>query len=221
MIYSEDEREIGVWTDGKPLYQKTAFVTPGNTISMVGLSLKYAQCYSITTSSVIIPVPYNDGSYICWWMSSDAIRFATGRSDISQYVITYQYTKDSDFPGSGKWTPQGVPAVHYSENEQVVGTWVDGRAVYEKTITFNSPISGSVSITHNISNLDTVISANGAVHDNWDPATWIPHPRIASDGNNIGISNISNTTIVFYVPTVFSNRIHKGHIIIRYTKTTD
>lgn len=135
VIYSEDEREIGVWTDGKPLYQKTAFVTPGNTISTVGLSLKHAQCYSISTSGGIIPVPYNDGSYICWWMSSDAIRFATGRSDISQYVITYQYTKDSDFAGSGKWTPQGVPAHHYSTDEHVIGTWVDGSTLYERTYT--------------------------------------------------------------------------------------
>ena len=49
--------------------------------------------------------------------------------------ITIQYTKTTDQPGSGTWTPQGVPAVHYSTDEQVVGTWTDGSTIYEKTIT--------------------------------------------------------------------------------------
>ena len=142
IIYSEEEREIGVWTDGKPLYQKTAFVTPGNTISMVGLSLKYGQCYSINTSGGIASVPYNDGSYTVWWMSNDAIRFAT-QHNISQYVITYQYTKDSDQPGSGQWTPQGVPAVHYSTDEHVVGTWIDGSTIYERTVEIINSFSSS------------------------------------------------------------------------------
>ena len=49
-------------------------------------------------------------------------------------VFTLIYTKTTDTAGSGQWTPQGVPAHHYSEDEQVVGTWIDGSTVYEKVI---------------------------------------------------------------------------------------
>lgn len=169
-IYSENEREIGVWTDGKPLYQKTTFVTPGNTISMVGLSLKHGQCYSINTSGGIASVPYNDGLYTVWWMSNDAIRFATQRNnDISQYVITYQYTKDSDSPGSGQWTPQGVPTVHYSTEEQIVGTWVDGSTMYEKTYVgtignYDSSIDGYlISTDIDVTTIKELINIDGSL----------------------------------------------------------
>ena len=47
-------------------------------------------------------------------------------------ILTIWYTKDSDTAGSGSWTPSGVPAVHYSTDEQVVGTWIDGRTIYQK-----------------------------------------------------------------------------------------
>ena len=30
VIYSEDEREIGVWVDGKPLYEKTFYLASGS-----------------------------------------------------------------------------------------------------------------------------------------------------------------------------------------------
>jgi hypothetical protein len=52
-----------------------------------------------------------------------------------------QYTKTTDAPGSGTWTPQGVPAVHYSTDEKVVGTWIDGSTIYEITDEFTSAIT--------------------------------------------------------------------------------
>lgn len=243
VMYSTKERVIGVWTNGKPLYERClqaeeSVVVYGDrdqSFPVSGITNKYVNeilptldkitkaeliCNNENTYYYNYPIGFLHGNGQFKRIDSPNVAWIGSRIIGGSYLVL-QYTKTTDGAGSGQWTPQGVPACHYSEDEQVVGTWVDGKPIYEKTITFNSPISGSVSIAHNISNLDTVISANGAVHDNWDPATWIPHPRIASDGNNIGISNISSTTIVFYVPTIFSNRIHKGHIIIRYTKTTD
>lgn len=216
IIYSEDEREIGVWTDGKPLYQKTTFITPGNTISMVGLSLKHAQCYSINTSGTIIPVPYNDGSYICWWMSSDAIRFATGRSDISQYIITYQYTKSTDSPGSGQWTPQGVPACHYSTEEQIVGTWVDGSTLYEKTIV-------TPTINNTIINIDLGFAIGMGIIVHGYYLLNDSSGSMISANQWFASNNFSWTHIELNTHTLKCNLtgyIGIGYITIRYTKTT-
>ena len=219
IIYSEEEREIGVWTDGKPLYQKTAFVTPENTISMVGLSLKYGQCYSINTSGGIASVPYNDGSYTVWWMSNDTIRFAT-QHNISQYVITYQYTKDSDSPGSGQWTPQGVPAVHYDGDEKVMGTWF-GETLYEKSYHVSS-----LSTTYQVID-SNITSSNAKIRD-----CKIGGYKIGGGYNNAQYANGFVSSSIFSRVILAADGVRVGmegsfqepitdfDFTIRYTKTT-
>ena len=48
------------------------------------------------------------------------------------------------------FAPNGVPAVHYSTEEQVVGEWIDGSTLYEKTYSVSSLSSSSVLIDSNI-----------------------------------------------------------------------
>jgi len=148
VIYSEIEREIGVWADGKPLYEKTIynaggvtgnFTIPHNILNIdrvVGytgtvkdtaystyghiwvlprMSAPYLGVDNVTSTNIAVVNPSDFGTRLVDW------------------YIAIQYTKTTDFAGSGTWTPQGVPAVHYSENEQVVGTWFDGSTLYEKT----------------------------------------------------------------------------------------
>lgn len=148
VIYSEEEREIGVWTDGRPLYQKTwnFNAISGSTAS---LSLGIANineiniCPDGSNINKDIPLPYvhsNTQNIIgCF--------FVIGTEDttlelrIGQYMVGYvnsvcltaRYTKTTDTPGSGTWTPQGVPTVHYSTDEHVIGTWIDGSTLYEKS----------------------------------------------------------------------------------------
>lgn len=146
IIYSEEEREIGVWTDGKPLYEKTfkvdnisidtshateiADLTTLNVETWVGVvnSVGYIHAYDITVNENRLSIGYKPTSK----------KLVASQSYTQQYttvdiITTIRYTKTIDTPGSGKWTPQGVPAVHYSTEEQVVGTWADGSTLYEKT----------------------------------------------------------------------------------------
>ena len=68
------------------------------------------------------------------YISNNELKLQTPRSsDATVNYITLRYTKTTDAPGSGKWTPQGVPAIHYSENEAVVGTWINGKTLYART----------------------------------------------------------------------------------------
>ena len=72
VIYSLEEREIGVWTDGKPLYQKTYIYTPSAPLSVASLSIDKIidmRAISYQTSGVaVIAVPYG-------WDSSDRALF--------------------------------------------------------------------------------------------------------------------------------------------------
>lgn len=51
----------------------------------------------------------------------------------------------------------------YSISEQPVGTWVDGKTIYRKTVAFGAlPNATSKRVAHNISNLDYVVKIEGS-----------------------------------------------------------
>jgi hypothetical protein len=182
VIYSEEEREIGVWTDGKPLYQKTVIIT-NITITLddgysydisswnVDTIVKNPEGFvTISNETDLRTVPFGVlGEYATDITSTrSAVKFSRkgGSLPCNRVVFTLTYTKTTDTAGSGQWTPQGVPAHHYSENEQVVGTWIDGSTIYEKTFDLSS-----VSLTN---------------------ATW-SNNVLGTSGSNIKIRKFSGT----------------------------
>lgn len=188
VIYSSEEREIGVWKDGKPLYQKTYNATFTNIasdtpqtvadISSIGIDTLVTLDGSCAYTTEGFTFSSNLGGYfICYAYPTSNLTFSqtmtrqtTGRT----YVVeaTLYYTKTTDTAGSGQWTPQGVPAHHYSTDEQVVGTWIDGSTLYEKTfdlsnVTFtdnawNSDILGTESSGILIRKFDGYFSLSGS-----------------------------------------------------------
>ena len=136
VIYSEEEHEIGVWTDGKPLYEKTYYSDSPITVShnsWSGTGITITNVALIAFCSAVAA----DGSYqssLLAYISNNELKLQTPRS--SQTTVNYvtiRYTKTTDTSGSGKWTPQGVPTIHYSENEVVAGTWINGKTLYART----------------------------------------------------------------------------------------
>lgn len=117
--------------------------------------------------------------------------------------------------------------VRYSETEKVVGKWIDGTPVYEKTVYYAGGVSGTLLIPHGITNLNRVITVNGSCHDigysqggqQLDVGDMMI-PRVAADGYNIGIVKIDSTNITMLIPNIFSTRITNIYIILRYTKTS-
>lgn len=151
-IYSTEEREIGVWTDGKPLYQKTISfgVLPNNTTKSVehgvsNISTKFiANAFSKNSNNLTIPIPYataptTDQAQIYIDNTYINIKTPTNMAGYTDTYITINYTKTTDTPGSGKYVPSGAPAVHYSTDEQIIGTWIDGSTLYEKTYEITTP----------------------------------------------------------------------------------
>ena len=149
VIYSLDEREIGVYADGKPLYQKTLKAENVTISDSTGYPFDIT---SLNVDSIIeMPSGYirltNDvrslpfglvGTYSCGVDTNPTTvrvtrRNGTGNLPVVEVSVTIRYTKTTDTAGSGQWTPQGVPAKRYSLNEHIIGTWIDGKTIYEKT----------------------------------------------------------------------------------------
>lgn len=150
VVYSLDEREIGVWTDGKPLYQRTIQIGPmsksnswqsynHNILNIDTIVMARGWMKDITNNiSYWYEIPQsraNTSNGISIEVTDTVINyFHNWLDNVTDSYITLQYTKTTDTPGSGTWTSGGVKTVHYSENEQVIGTWIDGSTLYERTL---------------------------------------------------------------------------------------
>ena len=147
-IYSTAEREIGVWTDGKPLYEKTYEITTPSVAATPTAVIEYPSTFAIK----VIDGLYNNANPINVYRGSNyytatfnnktnhTIDVETkGISVGVSGVIILKYTKTTDTPGSGKYVPSGAPAVHYSTDEEIIGTWIDGKPIYEITATGTTP----------------------------------------------------------------------------------
>ena len=137
-------------------------------------------------------------------------------------IITIRYTKSTDIAGSGIWTPSGIPAVHYSTEEQVVGTWIDGKTLYQKTITSSDAISfnnwGNIVDVSSL-NIDEFVEVDVRVRVNEDGDTVF---RDYSAGTNLSVMYNESTGYLIgrqsIVSTVSGTTWYCVYTI-RYTKS--
>lgn len=214
--YSTSERQIGCWTDGKPLYQKTIFNVAPNTVLMsnvdtfVKAEIKYEglspddeykgfgdgftanSAFTFTETGGVV-------TYVPWSSGTDYIKKTANH-------ITIQYTKTTDTAGSGEWTPHGTPTVHYSTEETCIGTWVTGKPLYQKTWDFVSTnIINANTWTNLFSNVDIdKVTMNETLDDE-------------GRSNKVAYCGVRNGYIAVY--STFATNIQT--ITLRYTKTTD
>ena len=234
LIYSNEEREVGVWCDGKPLYQKTINFgsLPNNGAKSVAHNISNIENvvliggYAIRTSDTdCVPLPYaaptaqNSIQCTCG-VTNVNVRTGVDRTDRVGY-ITIQYTKTTDTAGSGTWNGQGGLAHHYSTNETAIGTWIDGKPLYEKTIEITNPTHGAW--TQIIS--DNSINIIGYINEASYSLTQAGEKSsidFCVNSNLYGRSLISNNghsmQIEYYNPY---GTLSKYIVTIQYTKITD
>lgn len=110
----------------------------------------------------------------------------------------------------------------YSTTEKVIGEWINGKPLYQKTIYSATLGTGQiVPVAHGISNLGVVVSVEATCFDSGYENAWFPISHISTDGYNIGIFSVDGTNINFSNPTAFGARITEVYATIKYTKTTD
>lgn len=113
-----------------------------------------------------------------------------------------------DFAGGGS------SGHNYSTTEQVVGTWIDGSTIYEKTIVATN-IRVNTSDWQNleqISDIDKLISTEGTI-------------TILFNGQQTGIGQYFNVSVnssgyVRFFCTAWNNETADVVVTVRYTKTS-
>lgn len=106
----------------------------------------------------------------------------------------------------------------YSTTEQIVGRWINGKPIYQKTIegTFASSGTGQ-DINHNIANLEQAVNVMGYLVSGGAGETFnIP----------VGFYNGAQYFSAFFTPTKMCARLHSSYfgtpykITVQYTKTS-
>ena len=240
-LYSTEERMIGQWIDGKPLYQK--ILKKSNVVNQTEIYftemdsvsfdlVTYSYCFKIRSSDkLMMPIPWhavNQGSSMQGYDCSIQIypNDPNERVQISvstnisraagDYYVILNYTKTTDSSISiGSDTD-------YSTEEKIVGTWIDGKPVYQKTVNCGAlPNKTTKQIIHGISGIDKVIKLNGFA---WrgSNSTMITLPYInnqLTSDTRVMAQTTSNNILIGTSQDMSS--FTESYITLQYTKTTD
>ena len=114
-------------------------------------------------------------------------------------------------------TDQEMPTIHYSTNERIIGTWVDGSTLYEKTIEWSGKC-----ITNSYAVIDSSLRRSGLAHF----AVISMEIRSNSLPNNIyshslGGRNIEagiNTDNGIFIENYTTFEINYAAVTVQYTK---
>lgn len=142
--YSTEEQLTGKrWTDGKPIYQKNikgkinvlnnsvrTVLTDDNIDSLVSCTghVNYEE-----NDVISIPSAYFIPRFRTPDVTIECVQTGTTSRE-RDFEIIILYTKISDTASSPVAPPKFETMHNYSTEEKIVGTWIDGRPVYEKTI---------------------------------------------------------------------------------------
>ena len=134
---------------------------------------------------------------------------STRPTDVANFRgFTIFYTKTADTAGQGSWTTDGTPAHHYSTTEKVIGTWIDGKPLYERTWDLGQDITvGSWTTVMSVAgvNINKIVNSISAQND---PAVsfieyWV-------DGTTLKGNSLRQ-----------SGDDYVRYLTLQYTKTTD
>jgi hypothetical protein len=158
-LYSTDEKMIGLNDDGKPLYQisytgvlsgsyDTEKTLINNTLLPSNIDIGYID---IGNSFVEYPTNGYRSSIFIWGSTAIAIWYngtniqikTTGfNSTLSggKYRIVLRYTKTTDSAVSIG------DANDYSTDEKIVGTWIDGKPIWQNTVSTGSNVPSGATL---------------------------------------------------------------------------
>ena len=145
---------------------------------------------------------------------------ATSLGDLSDVSITDPQEDDTIIydPIGENWKNAPVPGHVYSTSEHVVGKWIDGSVVYEKTLECGAlPSNSDKTVAHGVGNLRNIISCVGY---SFNPITaiTIPIPYInPSASNQVGVYVDATNLHIFTVTNL--SPYTETYITIRYIKS--
>ena len=222
MIYSTEEREVGVWVDDKPLYQKSYLLSTPIEISSSGVDVSsYIDNYQDIECFVRGQASYTDTAYpkqgADIWIGYDSSTLKVYCSEgCWANVITLLYTKTADVAGSGSYGSLGVPMEHYDNTEKVVGTYF-GETLYQKTIP-NISITGTTNTISTGANIGTLVAVEATGYKIDGGGNIIRFKESYNDGGDtFDVEGINNDIRAICSSWFIGSTID---ITIKYTKST-
>ena len=235
--YSEDELLIGQWIDGKPLYRSIRSINTDSsnkslTIDISDLNIdkviKSNGFFKRRNDNGFIPLPINISVAYCYYDILDTNKnkitlvrdMSTHWADATFYCY-FEYTKTTDTSiDKEEIVANGInmqlyDGTHYSEDELLIGQWIDGKPLYRKVykLPTNFVIPANAWTTTGIPSTDKEIIINSMVL------------RVINGEETDHFSDVNvgqwNGTLQVIRNTTQLNIYNDGYIIVEYTKTTD
>lgn len=159
--------------------------------------------YDSTYSQLNIKGQYIDG--LIWTSSIQGTTFYTSRPTNTSVLYCIKYKVD-------KKSANIIPQHEYSTEEKVVGKWIDGKPIYEKTFEIGTKSSN---YTFTIENLDKIINYTGnCIVSSYNRP--IPYNQIQYS-NFIIINDYKDGVVNLATNLTYTDCV----LVIQYTKTTD
>jgi len=116
--------------------------------------------------------------------------------------------------------PQTIPENNYSTTEHAVGTWIDGKPIYKKTINFGQlPNATSKRVNPAISNLNRVVDMRAMARGQ---GINTPLPYAGAQGGANQIEMFLDSTGEIMIATGDDKSFYtECYVTLWYTKTTD
>ena len=139
--------------------------------------------------------------------------------NVYSYVLIAQYTKTTDAANSFKYGNE----TDYSTDEKIVGTWTDGKPIYQKTYLLSSDVSVNFdrqwhTIIENVYDIDELIDCK--LSRKFATPSGLGFTTQTMSLNNIGYSQTDHA-IKGWDCSSSSDYITFNRVTIQYTKTTD
>ena len=218
-LYSTDEKLIGRWIDGKPLYEKVITQTDYN----INSSWKYVSTGIVNLGEVvelkgtfaksksgtdIYSLSYGGGDAFISLVidkSNDKIAIKSGESRTGKLIVVIKYTKTTDSAveiGSD---------TDYSTTEKIVGTWIDGKPIWQRVFTGTTGGNGQSATIGTIANVDSIPFMYGNARNSSGTYLGIPNA-----GLNVEFS--SGNLKTYTIAAAYANQ--PCIIVALYTKTS-
>jgi hypothetical protein len=187
-------------------------------------SYLYIEDYTISSSSVAYATTVNGSAYS---RVDDSSTVEPNGTKITLYYGTsstvINLKTDANYCTMSDGVTSVESALSYSTTEHVVGKWIDGRTLYEKTIDFGRmPNMTTKSVAHGISNLRFVYEIRGVtILESGSPHTTIPLPNVVAESANFSYqSQISVDPTNVNIVTSRDRSEWNAYVTLRYTKTS-
>jgi len=211
-VFSTNERVIGQWIDGKPLYQKTITGTTPANDGEISTGITNGSNAVVVRGTFLNSAGYN-ANFAYADIGVDA------KSDGSSIYFNYMNRtdfKNQPFTATIQYTKTTDTAV--ASGEKIVGQWIDGKPLFEKVYSVTSPSSsGNANIADMPANYDYATIAN------WDITLSDSVQGDFKNENNIQVwirtNNQSGMNKIAMHLESDSDYYNKPvHVTLRYTK---